>query len=110
MVYDSSAPVRIGRRLRHKSAAEQPFHVGRLGGLSPRRCVGARFIAKLRTWQEFARIVQERAIEFARENAERELAHANDVQEIKACARQTQELGRFLARNIPAFGRTIAMP
>lgn len=75
-----------------------------------------------------ARIVQERAIEFARENAERlftlesEFAHANDVQEMlmfqsayvqaqmKACARQAQELGRLMARNLPAFGRTIAMP
>ena len=73
-----------------------------------------------------ARIVQERAIEFAREKAERlftlerEFAHANDVQEMpmlqsgyvhaqmKSCAGQAQELGRLMARNIPAFGRTVA--
>lgn len=75
-----------------------------------------------------ARIVQERAIEFAREKAERlftlerEFAHANDVQEMpmlqsayvhaqmKSCVGQAQELGRLMARNIPAFGRTVATP
>jgi hypothetical protein len=74
------------------------------------------------------RAVQERSIEFARENAERfftlesELAHVKDIQEamvlqsayvqaqMKAYALQVQELGRLLAVSMPAIGRTIAMP
>lgn len=74
------------------------------------------------------RVVQERSIEFARENAERfftlesELAHAKDMQEalilqsayvqaqVKAYALQARELGRLMAVSMPAISRTIAMP
>ena len=74
------------------------------------------------------RAVQERSIEFARENAERfltlesELACAKDMQEalvlqsayvqaqMKAYTLQVQELGRLMAVSMPAISRTIAMP
>jgi hypothetical protein len=74
------------------------------------------------------RTAQERAIEFARENAERfftlesELARANNMQQVltlqsayvqaqmKAYSLQAQELGRLMAANIPKFSRTIAVP
>jgi hypothetical protein len=73
------------------------------------------------------RAVQERSIEFARENAERfftlesELARAKDMQEaivlqgayvqaqMKAYALQVQELGRLMAVSMPAISRTISM-
>jgi Phasin protein len=72
--------------------------------------------------------VRERAIEFAKENGERffdlvsALARAKDIQEVltlqgqyaqtqmQSYAVQAKELGGMLARVIPAYGRTIAIP
>jgi hypothetical protein len=72
--------------------------------------------------------VRERAIELAKENGERffnlanALARAKDIQEVLALqsqyaqtqmqsyAVQAKELGGLMARVIPAFGRTIAIP
>jgi hypothetical protein len=72
--------------------------------------------------------VQGRAIELAKENAERffalasELAHAKDVQEVltlesqyaqaqmQAYALQAQELGRLMADAMPKFSRSISIP
>jgi hypothetical protein len=72
--------------------------------------------------------VRERAIEFAKENGERffglanALARAKDIQEVLALqsryaqtqmqsyAAQANELGGMLARVVPAYGRTIAIP
>jgi hypothetical protein len=74
------------------------------------------------------RPIQERAIEFANENAERffvlatELAQAKDIQavltlesqyaqnQMQAYAAQAQELGRLMAKVMPTFSRTIAIP
>jgi hypothetical protein len=74
------------------------------------------------------RAVQELAIKFAKENAERlfalagELAGAQDFQEVltlqttyaqtqmQAYALQAQELGRLMAKAMPTFSRTIAIP
>jgi len=73
------------------------------------------------------RTIQERSIEYARENAERfftlesELARAKDMQEalmlqsayvqtqMKAYALQARELGRLMAVSMPAISRTIAI-
>ena len=72
--------------------------------------------------------VRERAIEFAKENGERffdlasALARANNIQEVltlqgqyaqtqmQSYAVQAKELGGMLARVLPAYGRTIAIP
>jgi hypothetical protein len=72
--------------------------------------------------------VQGRAIELAKENAERffalasELAHAKDVQEVltlesqyaqaqmQAYALQAQELGRLMADAMPKFSPSISIP
>ena len=72
--------------------------------------------------------VRERAIEFAKENGERffdlanALARAKDIQEVltlqsqyaqtqmQSYAVQAKELGGMLARVLPDYGRTIAIP
>ena len=72
--------------------------------------------------------VRERAIELAKENGERffdlvsALARAKDIQEVltlqgqyaqtqmQSYTVQAKELGGMLARVIPAYGRTIAIP
>jgi phasin len=72
--------------------------------------------------------IPERALEFTKENAERffdlanELAHAKDMQEVltlqsryvqtqmQSYADQAKELGRLIAKTVPAFGRAIAIP
>ena len=72
--------------------------------------------------------VREQAIEFAKENGERffdlanALARAKDIQEVltlqsqyaqtqmQSYAVQAKELGGMLARVLPAYGRTIAIP
>jgi phasin len=72
--------------------------------------------------------VRKQAIEFAKENGERffdlanALARAKDIQEVltlqsqyaqtqmQSYAVQAKELGGMLARVLPAYGRTIAIP
>jgi hypothetical protein len=73
-------------------------------------------------------IIPERTLEFAKENAERffdlanEIARAKDIQEVltlqsrymqtqmQSYAVQAKELGGLVAKTIPTFGRTIAIP